>query len=157
MTILNRQTVAAFLLGAALVVGAGSYAVERHLNPHGEIDASAHADRMLRHLYVEIDATDAQKARIDPLVKQALQDLKPLHEQLRSAHQQATTLLTQPAIDRAALEAARVADMQLADQASKRLVQLMADVGDVLTAEQRGKLAAHLAHMRGGMRGRMHG
>jgi len=34
---------------------------------------------MLKHLYVEIDATDAQKAQITPLVKQAVSDLLPLH------------------------------------------------------------------------------
>lgn len=38
--------------------------------------------------------------------------------------------------------------MALADQASKRLIQLVADVGDTLTPEQRKKLAEHLSHGR---------
>ena len=150
MSIFNRHTIAAFLLGSALVAGAGAFAVDRHLAMHGEIDASAHVDHMLKHLYVEIDATDAQKAQIDPLVRQAMQDLKPMHTQLHNAHVQALQMLTQPTIDRAALEASRAQNMQLADQASKRLVQLIADVGDVLTPAQRQKLAAHLGKMHGG-------
>jgi Spy/CpxP family protein refolding chaperone len=146
----NRNTIAAFLLGSALVVGAGAFAVDRHANQHSAIDASAHAERMLKHMYVEIDATDAQKAQIEPLVKQAMQDLKPLHTQLHGAHAQALQLLTQATIDRAALESMRAQNMQLADQASKRLVQLVADIGDVLTPAQRQKLADHLGKLHGG-------
>jgi Spy/CpxP family protein refolding chaperone len=158
MSIFNRNTIAAFLLGGALAVGAGAYAVDRHMNsagPHSAAEATAHADRMLKHMYVEIDATDAQKSQIDPIVRQAMQDLLPMHDQLHQARAAALQLLTAPTIDRAALEAARAQNMQLADQASKRLVQLIADVGDQLTPAQRQKLADHLAHMHG-HGGRMH-
>lgn len=157
MRIMNRQTITAFLLGAALVVGAGAYAVDRHQGMqamHGS-DPTAHADHVLKHLYVDLDVTDAQKAQIDPLVKQAMQDLKPMHTQLHDAHVKAMQTLTQPTLDRAAMEASRAQAMQLADQASKRLVQLIADVGDVLTPAQRQKLANHLDKMHGG--GRHHG
>ena len=106
---------------------------------------------MLKHLYVEIDATDAQKAQITPLVKQAVNDLLPLHTQLQAAHTQAIQGLTASPVDRTALEASRVAHLQLADQASKRLVQLMADVSDVLTPAQRSAFAAHLKQMHGNL------
>ncbi|MBA5637828.1 Spy/CpxP family protein refolding chaperone [Duganella sp. LX20W] len=160
MSIFNRHTIAAFLLGATLAVGAGAYAVDRHLNsagPHSAIDATAHVDRMLKHMYVEIDATEAQKTQIDPIVRQAMQDLQPMHEQMHKAHENALQLLTAPTLDRAALEAARAQHMQLADQASKRLVQLIADVGDQLTPVQRQKLADHLARMHGHGHGMHHG
>lgn len=156
MSIFNRNTIASFLLGATLVAGAGAWAVDKHMggNPHSAVDASAHIERMLKHLYVEIDATDAQKTQIEPLAKQAMQDLMPLHTQLREAHTQMLKILTQTTIDRTALEASRASHMALAEQASKRLVQLMADVGDVLTPAQRQKLAAHLGKLHGGgMRG----
>jgi Spy/CpxP family protein refolding chaperone len=104
---------------------------------------------MLKHLYVEIDATDAQKAQITPLVKQAMNDLLPMHDQLQAAHTQAIESLTMNPVDRSALEAARAAHLQLADQASKRLVQLIADVSDTLTPAQRNSLAAHLKQMHG--------
>jgi protein CpxP len=45
------------------------------------------------------------------------------------------------------LETARQAHLQLADQASKRVVQMIGDVGDVLTPTQRKALAAHLEQL----------
>jgi periplasmic protein CpxP/Spy len=110
-------------------------------------DVSAHVDHVLKHLYVEIDATDAQQAQITPLVQQAVNDLLPMHTQLQAAHAQALQALTQNTVDRGALEAARVAHLQLADQASKRLTQLLGDVDEVLTPAQRTALAAHLKQM----------
>ena len=154
--VFNRQTVFAFFAGAALVGGVGAVAAAMGANGwhHGMMngaespaDMSAHVDHVLKHLYVEIDATDAQKAKIGPLVQQAVSDLLPLHTQLQAAHTQAIQGLTQPTIDRAALEAAREAHLQLADQASKRIVQLLGDVGDVLTPTQRNALATHLGQL----------
>lgn len=143
--------------GAALVTGVGALARTDALDAwhhmvmggggHGDADLSAHVDHMLQHLYVELEATDAQKAQIEPLVKQALSDLQPLHAQLHAAHEQALQAVTHTPVDRAALEVARVAHLQLADQGSKRAVQLIADVGDVLTPTQRKALADHLAKM----------
>ena len=161
-SLFNRMTLIAFVAGAALAGGVAALASgsggAMHLGgwhhgmmdgTHSAADVSAHVDHMLKHLYVEIDATDAQKAQIAPLVKSAVNDLLPLHAQLQTAHAQAVQGLTQTTVDRAALEAARVAHLQLADQASKRFVQLIADVGDVLTPAQRNALAAHVKQMHG--------
>jgi protein CpxP len=153
----NRMTLIAIVAGATLVSGVvalanGTGKCGWHhgmMGGHGAADVSAHVDQMLKHLYVEIDATDAQKAQITPLVKQAMNDLLPLHDQLQAAHTQAIEGLTMSPVDRPALEAARVAHLQLADQASKRLVQLIADVSDTLTPAQRNSLAAHLKQMHG--------
>ncbi|MRW94104.1 periplasmic heavy metal sensor [Duganella sp. FT80W] len=141
MSIVNRQTIAAFLLGGALAAGAGAWAVDRH-HRHGE-----HAP--LARLYAEVQASDAQKAKIDPLVQAALKDLKPLHEQLNQLHKQLLQQASAPSIDRAALETTRQQGLALADQASKRIIQVVADVGDALTPDQRKKLADRLEHMRG--------
>ena len=81
------------------------------------------------------------------MVKQAVNDLLPMHAQLQAAHEQVFQALMQTTADRTTLEAARVAHLQLADQASKRLTQLLADVDDVLTPAQRTALAAHLKQM----------
>jgi Spy/CpxP family protein refolding chaperone len=82
-------------------------------------------------------------------VQQAATDLLPLHTQFQAAHVQVVQGLTQPTVDRAALEAARESHLQLADQASKRIVQLLGDVGDVLTPTQRNALATHLEQLHG--------
>lgn len=156
-SIFTRMTLIAFVAGAALTggivavaatgMGAGGFHHGMMGGPHSAADVSAHVDHVLKHLYVEIDATDAQQAQITPLVKQAVNDLLPMHTQLQAAHEQAFTALMQNTPDRTALEAARVAHLQLADQASKRLTQLLADVDDVLTPAQRTSLAAHLKKM----------
>lgn len=155
-SVFSRMTLIAFLAGAALAgsiaavaaaTGMGGFHHGMMAGPHSAADVSAHVDHMLKHLYVEIDATDAQKAQITPLVKQAVNDLLPMHTQLQAAHAQAVQALTQDTVDRTALEAARVAHLQLADQASKRLTQLLADVDEVLTPAQRSALAAHLKEL----------
>ena len=156
-SVLIRITLAAFLAGAvvagSIVAVAAATAMGGHhgmmSGPQSAADVSAHVDHMLKHLYVEIDATDAQKAQITPLVQQAVNDLLPMHAQLQAAHTQAIEALEQNTVDRTALEAARVAHLQLADQASKRLTQLLADVDEVLTPAQRTALAAHLKQMHG--------
>ena len=152
-SIFSRMTLVAFAAGAVFagsIVAAAASGVMHHGMMAGSFsaaDASAHVDHLLKHVYAEIDATDAQKAQITPLVKQAVNDLLPLHTQLQAAHEQAISALTQNTVDRTALEAARVAHLQLADQASKRLTQLLADVDEVLTPDQRTALAAHLKEM----------
>jgi Spy/CpxP family protein refolding chaperone len=156
-SIFSRMTLVAFVAGAALagsivaVAATGMGACGFHhgmtAGSYSAADVSAHVDHVLKHLYVEIDATDAQKAQITPLVQQAVNDLLPMHAPLQAAHAQAIQALTQTTVDRTALEAARVAHLQLADQASKRLTQLLADVDDVLTPAQRTALAAHLKQM----------
>jgi Spy/CpxP family protein refolding chaperone len=152
----NRYTVLAFVAGAALAAasawGAGMSGCHHGImmgGTHSAADMSAHVDHMLKHFYVEIEATDAQKAQIDPLVKQAVDDLQPLHAQLHTAHTHALQALSQATVDRGTMEAARVEHLQLADQASKRIVQLVADVGDVLTPSQRKAFADHIEHMHG--------
>src|SRR6201989_1962357 len=91
-TMLSRQTVFAFLAGAsvagglraaAAAVGAGDWHHGMMMRgTESQADVAAHVDHVLKHLYVEIDATDAQKAKIEPLVQEAAKDLFPLHAQL---------------------------------------------------------------------------
>jgi periplasmic protein CpxP/Spy len=153
----SRMTLIAFVAGAVLTgsivavaaagLDAGGYHHGMMGAPHGAADVSAHVEHALKHLYVEIDATDAQQAQITPLVKQAVNDLMPMQAQLKAAHTQAIAALTQDTVDRPALEAARVAHLQWADEASRRLTQLLADVDEVLTPAQRTALAARLQQM----------
>jgi protein CpxP len=108
-----------------------------------------HLDRFLKHLYVEIDATDAQKQKIDPIVKQAAQDLRPLRAKEREARREGMKLLSADTIDRGAIERFRAEQLAATDAASKRFTQAITDVAEVLTPEQRRTLAARFAHRRG--------
>lgn len=138
------------------LAGAGFAAVARGRHgEHGPIDPAKmeqHLDRMLQHMYVEIDATDAQKQKLEPLVKQAAKDLAPLREKVREARREGIKLLSADTIDRGALERARARQIGATDAASRRFTQALADAAEVLTPEQRRKLAARAARRgHGGM------
>lgn len=114
-------------------------------------------ERMLKHFYVEIDATEAQKQKLDPIVRQAAKDLLPLRAQMQAARKQGVELLAAESIDRAAIESFRARHLQLADSATKRFSQALADVAEVLTPEQRKGLSERIERMRGMHGGRHHG
>ena len=153
-----RAAIATVIVGLAAVIGTRAFAhVGGYCGWHrgGFMGATldpasldAHLDRVLKHLYVEIDATDAQKQQLGPIVKGAAQDLLPLRARMHEGRRQAVELLSQPTIDRAALEALRADKLKLAESASQRLTQALADVADVLTPAQRRQLAEHINRLR---------
>ena len=106
------------------------------------------ADRMVRHVAIEIDATTEQQDKLRGIVKAAVKDLLPMREKAQSARQRGRVLLTQPSIDRAAIEGLRAEQVALADAASKRLAQALGDVAEVLTPEQRRKIDDRLTELR---------
>lgn len=110
---------------------------------NGAIEAvvEAHADRMIRHLAIEIDATTEQQDKLRAVVAGAVHDLVPLREKLLAARATARDLLTQQTIDRAAIEKFRADQIAFHDAASKRIVQAVADAAEVLTPEQRRKIS----------------
>jgi len=106
------------------------------------------ADRAIRHLAIELDATPDQQEKLRGIAKAAVKDLAPMREKVQSA-QRARALLTQQSIDRAAVEALRAEQIALADAASKRVTQALIDAAEVLTPEQRRKIDERLNERRG--------
>jgi Spy/CpxP family protein refolding chaperone len=104
---------------------------------------------MVRHLAIEVDATAEQQEKLRGIVKSAVGDLIPMREKVRNARERVRSLLTQPTIDRTAIEAFRAEQIALADQASKRLAQALADAAEVLTPEQRQQVSEHMQRRRG--------
>ena len=102
-------------------------------------------DRMTKHMAIEIDATADQQAKIAAIAKTAVADLRPLREKAQAARAQAVTLLTAPTIDRSAIERLRAENIGLAETASKRIAQALADAAEVLSPEQRRKVADWIA------------
>jgi Spy/CpxP family protein refolding chaperone len=90
-----------------------------------------------------VDATAEQKQKLTVIAQALAADMQPLHQKMREAHKRGIDLLRQPTVDRAAVEAFRAEQIAAADTASKRLAQALADAADVLTPEQRAKLAQH--------------
>jgi len=150
----KRITLATLIGGLAAGIGFKAFAQGgRHRGGmHGPMDPAEmekHVERMLKHLYVEIDATEEQKRKLEPIVKDAARDLLPLRDSLHAGRRQAIEILTQERIEAAAIEGLRARQLQLADQASRRLVRAVSEAAEVLTPAQRKQLAAHFARRHG--------
>jgi protein CpxP len=102
------------------------------------------ADRMVRHLAIEIDATTEQQEKLRATVKAALRDILPMRDKARATHLRARELLLAPTVDRAAIESLRAEQMALADAFTKRVADALADMASTLTLEQRRKIADHV-------------
>ena len=133
---------------AMIFGGAGVVAAARLHGPgswhHGDVDpdmAKRHLELMTEWALSEIDATDAQKRTIDTVLEAAIDDLFLLRDSHRANRDAFHDVLMQTEIDRLALEELRQAQMELADEASRRLVEAVADVAEQLTLEQRAQLA----------------
>ena len=146
----RRITLATLAGGVAAGIGFKAFGQGRRhgYGPIDPADLDRHVERMLKHLYVEIDATDAQKQKLDPIVRQAAKELVPMRQNLHAARREAIELLAQERVDPAALEVLRAKHLQLADQASRKLTRAIAEAAEVLTPAQRKELAAHFARRR---------
>jgi Spy/CpxP family protein refolding chaperone len=143
------------LLGAAIAGGflfAGSQAVAAgslmggmgHFRHHGppvspEV-AQERADFAIDFVLSRVDASDDQKEQIKAIVGSSIADLFPLVDQHKTNREAFVVELSNPTIDRDALEQLRKNGLDMADQASTRLVSTIADAAEVLTPEQRSEL-----------------
>jgi periplasmic protein CpxP/Spy len=113
--------------------------------PMSQAQINDRIDRMTKHLAIELDATPDQQARLAGTAKAAVNDLLPLREKAQTLRQQGIALLTAPTVDRAAVERVRSDQIALAETASKRIAQALEDASDVLSPEQRRKIADFIA------------
>lgn len=111
--------------------------------------AGKRIDKMVNWVLHDVGATAEQKQRVAQIAKEAAQELMPMRTQHKGARGRAVDILSQPSIDRAALEQLRVEELQLGEAASKRIAKAIADAAEVLTPEQRVKLAAEWKKRRG--------
>jgi Spy/CpxP family protein refolding chaperone len=145
---------ATFALAGALTAAVASGAIGQYAYGGGwraSFDPARiedRADRMTRHVAIEIDATNDQQEKLRAIVKGAVKDLLPMREKSLSLRQRARALLTENAVDRAGIETLRSEQMGLADAASKRIAQALGDAAEVLTPEQRRKLGDRLDELR---------
>jgi protein CpxP len=159
---LRWPVVAAAVLAAALTGAAATHAFSNPGFGHGRWGGAAfmgaqfdpaqaedRVDRMMRHLAIEVDATAEQEAKLRSIAKAAVKDLVPMRERAVAGRQRARTLLTQPVVDRTAIESFRAEQIALADAASRRVAQALADAAETLTPDQRRKLDDRIGAARG--------
>ncbi len=113
-----------------------------------EAEVADHVERIVRHVAIEIDATREQEDRILSLVGGLAADIKPLAERMQATGGELSGLLTATTVDRAALERLRAARLAEADRISKTLLDMIAEVAEVLTPEQRATLAEMMRERR---------
>lgn len=109
---------------------------------------NARIDRMAERLVKSVDGTPEQQEKVGTIAKAAAVDLSKLRTESRDLRRQGLELLKAPVIDRAAMEALRSQQMAVADSLSKRMSAALADTAEVLTPEQRAKLAERMQSRR---------
>jgi len=153
----RRWTLAGIAAATVAVVGAG-LSWHGHANAHGfgfggrhggweQMDPEVMGKRieaMVALRLADVDATPEQKAKITTIMQAAANDLSSLRGQGRELRRRSMELLTAPTIDRAQLETLRVQQSQMRETVSRRMLQAMADAAEVLTPEQRAKVAERM-------------
>jgi len=141
--------VALLLVGGALLAASQAGAASRwfghrhgwsHGGNHDPQQLSEHATLAADWIGRYVDASDEQRASLEAIAAEGIAELGALTEDHRGRREALVELLTQPVVDRGALEALRAQELELVDRASRRLVVSLADAAEVLTAEQRAEL-----------------
>ena len=148
MSSLSRRgwIIAGVATGVLVLGGAFAYAREGggHHGPMSSEFIADHIEHGVKYALADVDATADQKAQVTKILQAAATDVHSLADQHFAARKQLHEILAAPSIDRERLEAVRAGELQLADQASKRILQGVADAAEVLTPEQRATLAEHM-------------
>jgi len=112
-------------------------------------ERSARAEFATEWVLSRVEANEDQRKRITAIVQGALKDFSQVREQHVQNREAFLSALAGPSVDREALSQIRRAELQLAESASDRLVNAIADAADVLTPEQRVKLVELAQQFRG--------
>ena len=112
-------------------------------------DAQERAEFMGKRIARKIGATEEQREKLASIAKTVAKDVFPLREKIRSARKEARELLSQPTIDRDAVERLRSEQVSNMDELSKHLATALTDAAEVLTPEQRKDVAERLAKRKG--------
>ena len=144
------------LLLPLLVAGAGVLSQTAWAAPHGGMGGHGGmgmhegmgAPRHMQRMLDLVKATPEQRAQIKQLTDAARTASAGQHEAARALHEQGKALFAQPTVDARAAEALRQQMLAQHDQASKRRMQLMLDISQVLTPEQRQSLSETMGKRR---------
>lgn len=160
--------IAALGFGAMAALGLASHAWAQHPGrggdmmgmhgggPGGQMDAEkmkTFAERRIRRMTSQVGASEAQTNQIVAIMQAAQTDMAATATARQDSRRAIAEALSKPTIDRRALEQLRLQQSQVADRASQRMLQAMADSAEVLDPQQRQKLFELMQSRRGGQRG----
>ncbi|MBT9487427.1 MAG: Spy/CpxP family protein refolding chaperone [Rubrivivax sp.] len=151
------------MLAALAAAGATGLAIAApHGQPQGHAGRSAPGMMMpfggpgMGRMLDDVQATPEQRAQIEKIAESARADLRGQHEASQALRAQSMQLFAQPTVDATAVETLRQQMLAQHDVASRRTMQAMLDVSQVLTAEQRQQIATRMA-ARMAEKGQRHG
>ena len=139
-----RWLAASVLALAAAVAGSPAHAQDRAGGGMLFNGPPEHVARAVDHLLDGLNATDAQRAQIKQIAQGAGADLKAQRDAGRALRERGVQAFAAPTIDAAAAESVRQQLVLQHDQASKRVLQAMLDIGRVLTPDQRARIGERM-------------
>jgi periplasmic protein CpxP/Spy len=137
--VLGGTMAAGIVLGAASLAGAAM--VGDHMGWH---QRGPRLDRIQSFVRMSLDsvaATSDQEAKVHDIIASTFTDLTPKPDDRMALRKQAIDILQAPTLDKTALEKLRTDYVARADARSKRFVDALTEIADVLTPDQRAKLA----------------
>jgi protein CpxP len=136
-------------LAGALAVPAATALAGEGFHHRGGDEMGAFQGRRMEKRLDAVGATDAQKAQIKAAWENLRPQLKAVREERIKVRQDLRKALTATTIDAKAVESLRKQNLALADKASALITQGMVASANVLTPDQRQKIAADLEQHKG--------
>ena len=130
------KTVAGILLSSVLAVGMAQAAPWGH-GDKDDARAEQHWSKMSKSLAL----TPTQQAQMKTLRQNQRQGMQSMMEQRKKLHQEQMAAMQAPTPDRVKLESLRQQELRLHDQASKQRLDNQLAMAQILTPEQRQKMA----------------
>ena len=123
--------------------GMGDHMMQAHMGGGGFME------HRIGSVLDELDATSEQEDKLWNIIDKARAEIRPTFRDLRETREEVIELLGKSTIDRAAAEKLRSERIAAIDDASRKMTTALLDAAEVLTPEQRAKLAEHLKEHRG--------
>jgi protein CpxP len=145
----QRRWPRTLLLGGTLAVGmamgaaglAGAAVVGDHMGWQHHGPRLERIQGFVRMALDSVAASSDQEAKVHDVIATAFTEIAPKPEDRAAFRKQALDLLRAPTLDKAALEKLRADFVAQQDAKSKRFLDAVEQVADILTPDQRAKLA----------------
>jgi protein CpxP len=129
-------------LSAIALLGTAAGVTHAFAMPHGDGWTAERMEHRADHMLKKVDATPDQQAKVKAILEAAAKDVAPFKATMKGSHDKMRALLAAPKIDTAAIEALRAQRIAAQDQISRRMTTAVEGAANVLTPDQRQKLAA---------------
>jgi Spy/CpxP family protein refolding chaperone len=131
-------------VAVAVAAGAGAYAFANTEGWGRHKFMRGYMEYRLDQMLTDAGASDDQKAKVKAIVTTTFDDVRPDREARQAMRDEIIKLIEAPTIDRNAIEALRAKQMAEFEGRSKAIAKAVADAAEILTPDQRKKLAEEM-------------